>query len=324
MTGQGAIPVFVPETRDAEIAALNWEYYQALEAMVRHAQYDAVIASLNQRRVEVDRAEIPFFLLEARCYSAKRDLDKAIEILLANAGSGKSDYWAHYNLGAYFRENNDIENAVTHYQMAHACAGWPESRENGYRFTHDYFSPCIPTWTTWFEEHVTDSPISCLEIGSWQGGAATWLLDKIVSRRGGSLVCIDTFEGSSEHAAFIGTLGHSLEYFFDTNIRLTGHGKLCRKLKGYSQQMLPTLYGQKFDFIYVDGAHEAKYVIQDAILSWLLLPVGGHLAFDDIDFRFPNSPAQDTARATEFFESVFSDEIEIIERGRQLLLKRIG
>ena len=112
----------------------------------------------------------------------------------------------------------------------------------------------------------------------------------MVGPRGGQLTCIDTFEGSSEHLQWLGTIPDGLETIFDRNITATGHAALCRKLPGYSQDVLRTLHGEQFDFIYIDGAHEAKFVIQDAVLSWGLIPVGGFLLFDDVDFTFAHAP----------------------------------
>jgi len=41
------------------------------------------------------------------------------------------------------------------------------------------------------------------------------------------------------------------------------------------------LMNEHFDFIYIDGAHEAKFVIQDAVLALPLLKPGGYILFDD-------------------------------------------
>jgi predicted O-methyltransferase YrrM len=224
------------------------------------------------------------------------------------------------------REQRDWPGSFAATRRAHALAGWTESEAHGYVVSHDYFSSNIANWQGWFRDHIRAAPIACLEIGSWQGGSSCWLLDKVVGPRGGRLTCIDLFEGSSEHAGFLAAvtaeLGGGLETLFDQNIARSGHAEAVRKLVGLSQGVLPRLHGERFDFIYIDGAHEAKFVIQDAVLCWQLLPVGGHMLFDDVPFTFPGRPAQDTARAINFFLSVFEDEIEVIANERQLLLRR--
>jgi predicted O-methyltransferase YrrM len=301
---------------------MGWEYFKTIERLLANGQHDAALALLNRRGGAPDRAKIPFFLLAARAHAAAGALDKAIATLHRFEDSGISDFWAHYGLANYYRDLGCIEKTYHHYRKAHSSAGWTESDENGYRFTHDYFSGRIEDWNRRFAEVITKAPICCLEVGSWQGGSALWLLDKVVSRRGGSLTCIDSFAGSSEHAAFLRLIDESIESFFDDNIRRSGHAAQCRKLKGYSQQVLPTLIGSQFDFIYIDGAHQAKFVIQDAILAWPLLSNGGYLLFDDVDFSFPEAPAQNTERALDFFQSVFAEDIEVLERSPQLLLRR--
>ena len=216
----------------------------------------------------------------------------------------------------------DADAAAAQYRQAHALIGWPESQRHGYVFTHDYFSSNIPQWRDWFATHITAAPIAALEIGSWQGGSACWLLDAVVAPRGGHLTCIDTFAGSSEHEGLAAAGPGALEAAFDANIARSLQGARVRKLAGRSQDVLPRLHGERFDFIYIDGAHEAKFVIQDAVLCWGLLPAGGHMLFDDVPFAFAAAPEQDTARAIDFFLSVFRDDVTVIARGRQLLLRR--
>ena len=44
---------------------------------------------------------------------------------------------------------------------------------------------------------------------------------------------------------------------------------------------LNSLGVQELDFIFIDGCHESREVLEDAILSWELLKVGGIMNFDD-------------------------------------------
>lgn len=72
------------------------------------------------------------------------------------------------------------------------------------------------------------------------------------------------------------------------------------KIKGLSQEALARLQRDSFDFICIDGAHEAKFVIQDAVLAHRLLRLGGWLLFDDYPYRCADR-CRDTARAIDFF-----------------------
>jgi predicted O-methyltransferase YrrM len=198
--------------------------------------------------------------------------------------------------------------------------GWTASEERGYTFSHDYFSGHIATWQRWFAETITTAPIRILEVGSWQGGSTLWLLDHVIAARGGEISCCDTWAGSSEHT-FLGSLGLSLEELFDANVARTGLSKHVRKCKGRSQDVLPSLPAGSFDLIYIDGAHEAQTVIQDAIHAHRLLAPGGFLLFDDLNYSFADS-AQNTANAIDFFCRTFAADYRECERGAQLLLQR--
>jgi len=301
---------------------MEWEIYGRARERYDAGDYDGALRLIGESRPALNPIRSHVACLEASCHSSKGDRPLALRLLEQEIAAGTDNFWVYYQIGAMYETFGRHQDTIEAYQKAHALQGWPESAEHGYRLSHDYFSPNIPVWSRWFSDCITAAPIKCLEIGSWEGASAAWLLDKVVSQRGGSLTCIDTFEGSSEHQAWLHTIGMSLEGFFDHNIAATGHGDLCRKLRGTSQTVLLDLMGESFDFIYIDGAHEAKYVIQDAIFCWKVLRPGGYLLFDDVDFRFAQKPEQDTATAIDAFLAWFSDELAIVERNRQLLIKK--
>lgn len=270
----------------------------------------------------------PLANLQALSLLMRGQAREAEAILLAVLDREGEEYWTLRHLAQARQDFGDWAGVAAAFRRSHAAIGWPESAARGYAMTHDYFSHNIPDWTDWFARHVPAAPIAALEIGSWQGASACWLLDRIVGPRGGRLTCIDTFRGSSEHAAWLGAVsgqaGMTIEGLFDANVARTGRLDQLRKRVGASADVLPGLHGERFDFIYVDGAHEACFVIQDAVLCWGLLAPGGGLLFDDVPFAFADRPEQDTARAIDFFLSVFHAELTVLERGRQLLLRRHG
>jgi predicted O-methyltransferase YrrM len=284
---------------------------------------DRALSTIDEKRSMLGDTWSHVACLEASCHERKGQLVKGLEVLETAERAGTDNFWVYYQLGATYRAVGMGDASISAYQKAHLLAGWPESGRNGYIFTHDYFSSNIANWTKWFDNLIEAAPIKCLEIGSWQGGSSTWLLDKVVSRRGGMLTCVDTFAGSSEHVKLLDTIGGSIERIFDRNIAASGHAALCRKIVGESQNVLFRLSGEAFDFIYIDGAHEGKYVIQDAILSWNLLSPNGFILFDDLDYRFPETPEQNTIHAVESFLTWFGAELEVLHKERQMLLRRV-
>jgi len=310
--------------REGHIDAVAWDIYKAAHAALGSHRPEEALRLLAGQQAPDSPIWSKFACLEAECLTALGRYADAVSMLEQAAARGTSDYWVYYQLAVQYRLIGALDKAVEATRQAHARLGWQESADHGYTFTHDYFAANIPNWQTWFATLITAAPIACLEIGSWQGGSATWLLDKVVGPRGGRLTCVDTFEGSSEHAAVLAGLGCSLEQIFDQNIARTRHAALCHKLIGRSQDVLRWLHEERFDFIYVDGAHEAKYVIQDAVLSWKLLRDGGFLLFDDTGFEFPGRPEQNTHAAIAAFRTWFADEMEVLtpDTERQLLVRK--
>jgi len=302
--------------------ALEWDIYARIKQVSDRKDFNVALRMINESREQTASIAPPIACLEAACLDGLGDLPGAIAVLEAAIRNMPENYWVHYTVAALYQRAGRTEDCIAAYRHAHAATGWSESQERCYIFLQDYFSSNIPNWTEWFAKHIIASPIEALEIGAWQGGSTTWLLDKIISRRGGRLTSIDTFEGSSEHMGWISNQSMKIEEIFDHNVKATGHGALNRKLVGRSQEVMRQLNGEQFDFIYIDGAHEARYVIEDAVLAFGLIKPGGFILFDDYDFRFPTRPQQDTRVAIDGFTGMYADEVSVVQKGRQLLLRR--
>jgi len=304
-----------------------WDVHAQVRQLIDTGDYAGALTKISTYREQCFGTFSPLFVLEADCVARAgrpESYARAIAILEEAAGFDRNNFWIYYALARYLRLVGRSSEAHAASWEAHRSVGWSESGEKGYEFTDDWFSAEISKWAEWFSTLITNQPVYCLEIGSWQGISATWLLDKVVAPRGGHLTCIDRFTGSSEHAALMNGLEAPLEELFDRNIAKTGRGSLCRKLVGYSHHWLRRLPYESYDFIYVDGAHEAKFVIQDAVLAAPLLKPDGFLLFDDADFRFAEDPIQNTENAIEFFRNTFGDEFECIDRGRQVLFRKVS
>ncbi|MCZ0900070.1 tetratricopeptide repeat protein, partial [Microcoleus sp. HI-ES] len=79
-----------------------------------------------------------------------------------------------------------------------------------------------------------------------------------------------------------------------------------------------------YDVAYIDGCHKPTSALQDAILSWRLVKVGGLMIFDDYEFTFPDSPEQDTKLGIDVFLEMFGSQLEVVHKGYQLIVKKIG
>jgi predicted O-methyltransferase YrrM len=297
---------------------MAWELFEQLKQQVAAGEAAAVIAPLQELRRSWPEPALATVLADALVRCGRPG--EALMALHADIADGIDNHWTHYCLGHHLASRGQLQDAAAYFRRSHSLQGWTSSEERGYTFTHDYFSGHISDWQDWFERFITKAPIRILEIGSWQGGSTLWLLDHIIGPRGGRITCVDTWEGSSEHT-FLNSLGLSLEELFDANIARSGKSEHVHKLKGSSHHILPELPPASFDLIYIDGAHEAQAVIQDAIHSHRLLAPGGFLLFDDLDYSFADSN-QNTARAIDFFTNTFANEYHEHARSSQLLLQK--
>ena len=153
---------------------------------------------------------------------------------------------------------------------------------------------------TWFEDGAKPywdkiipsiKPAKILEIGSYEGASACYIIDTLANDYDVEIHCIDTWEGGVEHKSggLFETDMNIVESRFKDNTALAILKAECRVNlvvhKGYSDDVLASLIcaGKKgyFDFIYIDGSHMACDVLSDAVLAFKLLRVGGHMAFDD-------------------------------------------
>ncbi|MGQ0286591.1 class I SAM-dependent methyltransferase [Pasteurellaceae bacterium 22721_9_1] len=163
-----------------------------------------------------------------------------------------------------------------------------------YIFSQDWFSHNIPSLQAVI--HFV-KPTRILEIGSFEGRSTVFFAEESLKyQERVQIQCIDTWLGAREH---VGLDMLSVEQRFSHNAKLVT-SKLPNieilERKGTSHQMMINLlaegYHNYFDFIYVDGSHEAPDVLFDALLAHRLVRVGGVIAFDDYLWS-PNAPGED-------------------------------
>ena len=195
----------------------------------------------------------------------------------------------------------------------------------GYQFTQDWFSWNIPVWQHYLKKFIAQPNIKLLEIGSWEGRSSCWLLDNVLTHPSSRITCIDTFEGSFEHTEvfkFADTYLQSLEARFDFNINQASASERVHKLIGKSNEILRTLPLNTYDIAYIDGSHIASDVLEDAVLVWKLVKIGGLIIFDDYPFSFSEKPLWNTSVAVDAFLTIFSDKLQLTHKAYQVIIEK--
>jgi len=139
-----------------------------------------------------------------------------------------------------------------------------------YNFNEDWFSQNRDAFHL-FLSVFQGRECRLLEIGSYEGRSAVWMLENIMRHENSYLVCIDTEERPN----------------LRTNLEATGRMRQVDLRIGYSKDVLKTLAPNSFDFIYIDGCHNQVEVLEDAVLSFRLAKVGALICFDDYQLDSP-------------------------------------
>lgn len=185
-------------------------------------------------------------------------------------------------------------------------------------FTTDWFDISKPRW-----ENLVPwaNPSRILEVGSYEGASACFLIEKLASKKPIELHCVDTWEGSIESQE---NDMASVESRFDANtalmIRQATEEVRLVKHKDRSDAVLTRLLAEGkagyFDFVYIDGSHQAPDVLCDAVLGFRLCRPGGVLVFDDYLWRDRTLREHDVLRtpkmAIDAFTNIYARKIKIL------------
>lgn len=200
--------------------------------------------------------------------------------------------------------------------------------EDGYRFTNDFFSANILHWQRDLARFVGRPDISFLEVGSYEGKSACWLLRNILTHESSRLTCIDLFEQGKSQGVFDTTgrdsASMTAEDRFDHNLRQAEAGDRVTKLKGLSGVLLRTLPLASFDFIYIDGSHTARDVLEDAVMAWPLLKTGGLVTFDDYLWKDHPEPLLRPQMAIDAFLQVYEGHYRLVRSDYQVTLQKLS
>jgi len=284
------------------------EFYINLgNSLAKQKQLEGAIVFYSMAlQIEPNAAEVVAKLQEVR--AKQQELYAQIATYRRQIDLDPSNSQSYNDLGNILPQLGELEEAIICHQKAGELRGWPECAAKDYQFTQDWFTHNIPIWKRHLQEFTGIADFQVVEIGSFQGMSACWLLDNILTHPTAKITCIDLY--FQEH--------------FKGNIVKTGAAARVIELEGYSQDLLVDLNSEYYDVAYIDGCHKPTSALQDAILSWRLVKVGGLMIFDDYEFTFPDSPEQDTKIGIEVFLEMFGSQLEVVHKGYQLIVKKIG
>jgi predicted O-methyltransferase YrrM len=131
-----------------------------------------------------------------------------------------------------------------------------------YRFTVNTFTDKISAWTKLLEEFKGRPDISYLEIGTFEGRSALWMLENILTHPTAKLTIIDIFAENNEKT-------------FRSNVALSGEAAKFNILAGPSTQKLREVPFNSIDLAYIDGSGRGIVMLSDLVNTWNVTKVGG-------------------------------------------------
>jgi predicted O-methyltransferase YrrM len=144
-----------------------------------------------------------------------------------------------------------------------------------------------------FEEYIkpryAGHPIHYLEIGVWQGDSLVWMLDHVLTHEDAKATAVDPWiQMLPKH-----TQQNMNARYEKTVSRVAKYRDKCTVYREFSSRWLrqySTRYWNQLDMVYVDGDHAALTCLDDIVLSWPLLKIGGVMLIDDytVNTRRPN------------------------------------
>lgn len=173
----------------------------------------------------------------------------------------------------------------------------------------------------WYPFIAVDAnkPIQYAEIGAFYGANAISVANTYCQHPDSRMVLIDPWTDYSDYPEYKGRQ-ESIYETFQHNISVSGVSDKIDVRRGFSHEILPTLENDSFDIIYVDGNHEPEYVLEDAVLAFRKLKVGGIFIFDDYGWGGPDL----TQRGIDAFLAGYHKRIQALgQRDSQVFVRKL-
>jgi hypothetical protein len=182
-----------------------------------------------------------------------------------------------------------------------------------YEFSADWFTMHLPAWKKVLEPFQGKPGLNYLEVGSYEGRSMIWMMENVLTDPTARATAVDLFDGPFKDK-------------FAANIERCGAGAKVTSIAGYSQVVLRTLPLDAFDIIYIDGSHAKSDVLEDTVLSWRLLKVGGLMIFDDYlnaeRSRYVEGEFECPKMAIDPFVQCFEGRCEVLHNEYQLVIRK--
>lgn len=173
-----------------------------------------------------------------------------------------------------------------------------------------FFSDNIDLWESFFG-YFKERTNTCLEIGALYGGSSVYILEEFCKN-----------PNSHHYIMDINT-----NEYIENNIQ--PYGDRVTLINGESNNSFKTFnhYGKTkefLDFVYIDGNHMSRYVLEDAVNSFYCLKNHGIMVFDDYGGGWEQEKHLQVKTAVDSFIASYEKDIQVIYIGYQVIIQKIN
>ena len=159
-------------------------------------------------------------------------------------------------------------------------------------YTRDWSGGLLSSLNVLYPNPPT-TPMTCLEIGSFEGLGTNIIYERLCKPNGGRVYCVDPWDdeyvkGSTLYTDFLnGIFKNQYERF----VYNTQNKPNLIPVRGYSDDVVPKI-NEMFDFAFIDGDHSPEQVYKDACMTLPKMKNRSIMLFDDYDWTDNNRVAR--------------------------------
>jgi hypothetical protein len=164
---------------------------------------------------------------------------------------------------------------------------------------------------------ITNEPIKIMEIGTYHGANVCSYMKTYTQHNKSEIHCVDPYIDYKGYGEYKSKQQSNYSIFLNNISKLEPID--LNKIyihRGLSEDIVPLFPNESFDIIFIDGNHDKKYVLEDAVLCFKKLKLGGWMVFDDMQCK-------EVSDAVHVFLTIYSPFFELFKmENAQLFIKR--
>jgi len=173
-----------------------------------------------------------------------------------------------------------------------------------------FFKDHIDLWED-FLGHLKTKPNITLEIGALYGGSSLYILENFCKMDGSHHYIMDI--NTNEY------IENNINPYKDKVTYILGESADSFKTFQHDNKTKEFL-----DFVYIDGNHMSKYVLEDAVNAFYCLKNNGYIIFDDFGGGLEQEQYLQVKTGADSFYHGYHKYLDIIHTGYQVIMKKIN